>query len=595
MKLTVSKSKNATNFYVQKTIRREDGKTTTMTVEKLGNLDAVRTRANGGDPYRWAQAYVDELNRKQYEEQSAIIVSYSPKKLIKPSEQHAFNCGYLFLQRLYYQLGLDKICLKIAGRHDFSFNLNDILSKLVYSRLLYPASKRATTELAERFLERPSFALHDVYRALSVLAQESDFIQAALYHNSRALFERRTQVLYYDCTNYYFESEADDFRQYGHSKQHQPLPLVGMGLFVDGDGIPLAFSLFPGNQNEQPSLKPLEQRIIRDFGCENIIVCTDAGLSSEANRRFNDLSIGGSQVRCFITTQPIKKLPKDMQAFALDPNGWHLANDDRLYSLSDLVPERDYNKVFYKETYMVSEVSKAQAANHEQPLSQRLIVSFSLKYQLYQANIRADQIERAQKIIDQGGKKRKAKTENDPMRFVGAAHSTKDGEVCSEETLFLDTEAIAKEAMYDGFYAVCTNLRDKTEDIIAVNKRRWKIEESFRVMKTEFKARPVYLQREDRIHAHFLTCFLTLTIYRYLEKQLGEKYTCDNILQTLRNMQMTRPGKKQGYMPSYTRTELTDKLHETSGFRTDYEITTDTNMKKIISQSKGKKAKSRYV
>ena len=282
MKLTVSKSKNSASFYVQKTIRKPNGSVTTITVEKLGNLTEVTTKAVGKDPYVWAQEYVNELNRREYDEKKEIIVSYSPSKLLKKGEQKRFNCGYLFLQRIYHHLGLEQICKEISSRHSFEYDLNDILSKLIYTRILFPASKHSSHRLASRFLEQPSFELHDIYRALSVLADENDFIQSQLYKNSQKVLERRKDILYYDCTNYFFElEEADDLRKYGKSKQHQPLPIVGMGLFMDYDGIPLTFDIYPGNKNEQPTLKPLEKKVIRDFGLERVVVCTDAGLSSK--------------------------------------------------------------------------------------------------------------------------------------------------------------------------------------------------------------------------------------------------------------------------------------------------------------------------
>lgn len=359
MKLTVSKSKNSASFYVQKTIRKESGAVTTVTVEKLGNLDEVRTKAGGKDPYVWAQEYVNELNRKEYEQQKSVIVSYSPTKLLKKGEQKAYNCGYLFLQDIYYSLGLHKICRTIRSRHLFEYDLNDILSKLIFTRILYPSSKKASNKKARLFLEQPSFELHDIYRALSVLAQENDFIQAELYKNSQDFVERRKDILFYDCTNYYFElEEEDDFRRYGKSKQHQPLPLVGMGLFMDYDGIPLAFDLFPGNQSEQPTLKPLEKKVLKDYGLNQVIVCTDAGLSSKSNRKFNDKSIGGERLRSFITTQSVKQLPAYLKEFTLDPDGWHRIGDDKIYNINELDETEDYQKIFYKERWIKEDLSQ---------------------------------------------------------------------------------------------------------------------------------------------------------------------------------------------------------------------------------------------
>ena len=591
MKLTVSKSKNSASFYVQKTIRKPDGKVTTITIEKLGNLTEVTAKACGKDPYVWAQEYVNELNRKEYDENKEILVSYSPSKLLKKGEQKLFNCGYLFLQKIYYQLGLDKICRDISGRHLFEYDLNDILSKLIYTRILFPASKLSSNKQARKLIEQPSFELHDIYRSLSVLAEENDFIQTQLYKNSQKVIERRKDILYYDCTNYFFElEEADELRRYGKSKQHQPLPIVGMGLFMDHDGIPLAFDIYPGNKNEQPTLKPLEKKVIRDYGMEQIIVCTDAGLSSKTNRKFNDRTIDGVQIRSFITTQSVKQLPEYLKEFALDPEGWHLPGSSETFCLDEIDEEADYHKIFYKDRWIKENLSQRKIKNGAKPLEQHLIVSFSPKYKNYQRKIRKGQIDRAQKLIDSGNYKQRPKNQNDPHRFIVREKATKDGEICSEELVYLDTDAILEEERYDGFYAVCTNLSDMSiDEIVRINKKRWEIEECFRIMKTDFKARPVYLQTEDHIRSHFLTCFIALMIYRILEKKLKEAYTCEEIIDTLRNMWMARPGEKLGYTPVYTRTDLTDALHETAGFRTDYQIISDVNMRKIIGATKKKK------
>ena len=592
MKLTVTKSKNSACFYVQKSIRKPNGGgTTTITIEKLGNLEEVKTKAKGQDPYKWAQEYVNELNRREYEEQKSILISYSPSKLLKSGEQKAFNSGYLFLQSIYYSLGLDKICKQITLRHQFEYDLNDILSKLVYTRILYPSSKLSSNRLASKFIEQPSFQLHDIYRALSVLAKESDFIQSKLYENSLKVLNRRKDILYYDCTNFYFElEEADDLRKYGKAKQHQPLPLVGMGLFMDYDGIPLAFDIYPGNKNEQPTLKPIEKRVLRDYGLEEIIVCTDAGLSSKTNRKFNDKTLGGERIRSFITTQSVKQLPDYLKEFALDPSGWHLINDDKTYNLEELDIDADYNKIFYKDRWVKEDLSKRKIKEGTKSLEQHLVVSFSLKYQNYQRKIRQGQIDRAKNLITSGKYKQRPKNQNDPHRFIKRQAATEDGEICSEEIVYLDTAVIENEQLYDGFYAVCTNLDDmRIDEIIKINKKRWEIEECFRIMKTEFKARPVYLQTEEHIKAHFITCFIALFVYRILEKKIGEKYTCEQLVDTMRDMIMARPGDGQGYIPIYTRTEITDTLHEHAGFRTDYEILTDISMKKAIRISKGKK------
>ena len=596
MKLTVSKSKNSASFYVQKSIRKPDGSVTTITIEKLGNLDEVKTRAQGMDPYKWAQEYVNELNRREYEDQKAIIIPFSPSKLLKENEQRLYNCGYLFLQSVYYSLGLKEICASITDKYDFQYDLNDILSRLVFTRILYPGSKLSSNKQASLFIEQPSFELHDIYRALSVLAAENDLIQSRLYKNSHTVVERRKDILYYDCTNFFFEiEEADDLRKYGRSKQHQPLPVVGMGMFMDHDGIPLAFDIYPGNKNEQPTLKPLEKKVIKDYGLEEIIVCTDAGLSSKGNRKYNDLSIGGKQIRGYITTQSVKQLPDYLQEFALGTDGWKLPGDDQTeYDLNDLDEDIDLDRIFYKERWIKEDLSRRKLREGAKPLEQRLIVSFSLKYRNYQRKIRQGQIDRANELIKSGRYKQRPKNQNDPHRFIGKHPMTEDGEACTKEDVFLDENLIREEEKYDGFYAVCTNLENKSvSEIVRINKKRWEIEECFRIMKTEFRARPVYLRKEDRIKAHFLTCYIALMVYRILEKKLEEKYTCTDIIETLRTMMMFRPGEKLGYIPAYTRTDLTDALHETFGFRTDYEIITDVNMKKVIRMTKVKPRKSR--
>lgn len=338
-----------------------------------------------------------------------------------------------------------------------------------------------------------------------------------------------------------------------------------MGLFIDNDGLPLSFGIFPGNTNEQVTLKPLEKKILRDFELSKIVVCTDAGLASTDNRKFND-----KQGRAFITTQSVKKLKKHLKEWALAPDGWRIVGKKKLYDLSSLDGTEDKENVYYKERWI-----------NEDGLEQRMIVTFSPKYRDYQRRIREAQIDRAKKLISTNPTKLKKANQNDYKRFVKKMSVTKDGEVAGKEIYTIDNALIAGEEVYDGFYGVCTNLDDDVSAIIAVNRRRWQIEECFRIMKSEFKARPVYLSRDDRIKAHFTTCFLALLIYRILEKKLEDKYTCSEIIDGLVDMNFFEL-KGEGYSPSYTRTDFTDSLHDAFGFRTDYEITTSSQMKKIF-------------
>jgi len=570
LKVSVSKSKNTTIFYISKSIWR-NGKSTTKTIEKLGTLEEVQARAGDMDPYEWAKQYAAELTRKEKEGRKEIILKYSSSRLITKDEQRSVNIGYLFLQNIYYSLGLDKICSSISKKYKFTYDLNSILSCLIYSRILFPASKKRTLEDARHFLESPAFDIQHMYRGLEYLCKESDLIQARLYKNSLDVIKRKKGVLYYDCTNYYFEIEMeDDFRKYGYSKEHKPNPIVQMGLFMDSDGIPLSFSVFAGNESEQVSMTPLEKNIISDFGLKKFVVCTDAGLSSTANRKFNDVPN-----RRYITVQSVKKLKGFLQEFCLGNNGWHLKGSDREYSLDNLDEEKDFEKVFYKERWI-----------NEDGLEQRLIVTFSLKYKNYQRKIRDRQIEKAAKVADSSAKQHFRA--NDYKRFIQDTYCTDEGEIAGNQVRGIDTDRIAREEKYDGFYAVCTNLEDDASVIVAVNRRRWEIEECFRIIKHEFKARPAYLSREDRIKAHFLTCFIALIVYRILEKKLKNKYTCDEILSTLRSMDMMI-ADGEGYIPEYTRTDLTDDLHEAFGFRTDYQIVPAKEMKKICTATKKKK------
>ena len=571
MNLTKAGSKNCPTYYIQKSIR-VGNKTSTKTIERLGSIEEIKARCGDQDPIEWAKEYAKKLTIAEKESKQGILLKYSSSKLIDKNVRHSCNAGYLFLQDIYYSLGIDKICSAISEKYKFDYDLNDILSMLVYSRILAPGSKMSSLESSKEFLEQPKCELHQIYRALEVIAKENDFFQSELYKNSQSVIKRKKDVLYYDCTNYYFEiEEEDDFRKYGVSKEHRPNPIVQMGMFMDADGIPLAFSLFEGNQNEQPSMSPLEQKIIKDFDTSDFIVCTDAGLSSTANRKFNSI-----QGRGFVTTQSIKKLKGFLQDFCLDDDGWHLSGSKKIYKLSELNEEADYDKVFYKDRWI-----------NEDGLEQHLIVTYSIKYRNYQRTIRERQIERARKLVESPSKLSKKKA-NDPKRFIEQGHCTPDGEIASKTITALNQEQIDNEAKYDGLYAVCTNLECDVSNIIKINQKRWEIEKCFRIMKTEFKARPVYLSRKDRITAHFTTCFTALIIYRILEKKLNSKYTCEEIINTIRSMDMMiAPG--EGYIPTYTRTDLTDALHEAFGFRTDYQITSQKNMRKILNQTKKRK------
>ncbi len=570
MRLQIIKSKNAQSLYVVKSVYHNK-KRTNKVVEKLGTYENLKESLNE-DPIKWAKNYVEKLNQQEKEGTRNILVKYNPTKIIEKNQQNSFNGGYLFLEKIYYELGLNNICKDISKKYKFEYDLDNILSRLVYGRIIFPASKLATNDLSKRFIEQPNFELQHIYRALEVISKETDFIQSELYKNSLKVSKRNTNILYYDCTNYFFEIEEESgLRQYGPSKEHRPNPITQMGLFMDGDGIPLAFNISSGNTNEQVTLTPLEEKILEDFKLSKFIVCTDAGLASYANRKFND-----KDERAFITTQSIKKLKKHLMDWALSADGWHLTGHNKEYNINEINENEEIfkDKIFFKERWI-----------KENDLEQKLIVTYSLKYKNYQRQIRNSQIERAKNAITTKTFKLDKCNQNDYKRFIKRTNITAEGEIAEKKILSINNEIIEKEEKFDGFYGVCTNLEDNAEEIIKVNQRRWEIEESFRIMKSEFKARPVYLSRDDRITAHFTTCFLSLVLLRFLEKKLEEKYSSSKIIDCLREMNFME-SIGNGYIPTYTRTDLTDDLHDKFGFRTDYQIITNHSLKKIFKKIK---------
>ena len=574
MNLHITKSKNAESFYICRSYTKANGTTSSTIVRKLGTLEhlLVEHGPTRDDVLAWAKNEVKIETEKYNAEKEAktVLIPFHADRQLDYDKQAFFRGGYLFPQSVYYQLQLNNICRKLKQKYKFQYDINAILSDLVYARILDPCSKRSSYKTASAFLEKPSYELHDVYRALDVLGSECDLIQAELYKNSHFLGKRNDRVLYYDCSNYYFEIEQEnDCKKYGKSKEHRPNPIIQMGLFMDGDGIPLAFSLFPGNANEQSSLKPLEKKILSDFECQKFIYCSDAGLGSESIREFNHMG-----ERSYIVTQSIKKLVKEDREWALNKQGFKKVSDNAPVDITKLSP--DDTGLYYKdEPYTTKK------------LQQRLIITYSPKYALYQKAIRDKQVERAQQMLNTGTAKKNCKNPNDPARFIETMAITKEGEAADIKS-FLNETKISEEAQYDGLYAVCTDLLDDgVGEILKVSEGRWQIEECFRIMKTDFSARPVYLQDENRIRAHFLICFLALTIYRFLERKLNFKYTCEEILDTLKSMNFAEI-QEQGFIPLYSRSVITDDLHNACGFRTDSQFLTKSKMRTIQKKVKVK-------
>lgn len=578
MYVSITGNKGNQDVYIKQSYRKDNGKTSSRIYKKLGKYNTLLEQFSGNEKelMDWAKKEAEKETLAYNHQKEKVSLSLSPLARIPLDEERVFNIGYLFLQKICSELRIDNICRNIRNHHKFSYDFHAILTDLIYARILAPSSKLSSYKYCHSLLEPPKYSLQDLYRALSVLAEESDFIQEELYKNSNFIHSRNSKILYYDCTNYYFETEAEDgIKKYGKSKEHRPNPIITMGLFMDADGIPLAFDIFLGNQNEQLTLKPLEKKVIKDFNCSEFVFCSDAGLGGKSNRFLN--SFGN---RSYIITYSLKKMKKEERELALLPTQFKVPGSNKLIDLRTL-DESDpkvYNTIYYKEYPLVTG-----------DMDETVIITYSPKYKAYQSKIRNTQIDRAKKMIQSSDKTRKGKGSNDPARFIQRTAVTEDGEIAQKNIYELDKAKILEESMYDGFYAVITNLEGDIREIININKQRWEIEENFRIMKSEFEARPVFVRREDRIKAHFLTCFISLLAYRLLEKKLGEEFTCSQILETLRNMNVTLLSKDSGYIPSYKRTKITDKLHSSFGFRTDYEFIRKSTMRTIIKETKQKK------
>ena len=578
MYVSITGNKGNQDVYIKQSYRKDNGKTSSRIYKKLGKYNTLLEQFSGNEKelMDWAKKEAEKETLAYNQQKEKVSLSLSPLARIPLDEERVFNIGYLFLQKICSELRMDNICRNIRNHHKFSYDFHAILTDLIYTRILAPSSKLSSYKYCHSLLEPPKYSLQDLYRALSVLAEESDFIQEELYKNSNFIHPRNSRILYYDCTNYYFEIEAEDgIKKYGKSKEHRPNPIITMGLFMDADGIPLAFDIFPGNQNEQLTLKPIEKKVIKDFNCSEFIFCSYAGLGGKSNRFLN--SFGN---RSYVITYSLKKMKKEERELALLPTQFKVPGSNKLIDLRTL-DESDpkvYNTIYYKEYPLVTG-----------DMDETVIITYSPKYKAYQSKIRNAQIDRAKKMIQSSDKTRKGKGSNDPARFIQRTSVTEDGEIAQKNIYQLDEAKILEESMYDGFYAVVTNLEGDIREIININKQRWEIEENFRIMKSEFEARPVFVRREDRIKAHFLTCFISLLVYRLLEKKLGEEFTCSQILETLRNMNVTLLSKDSGYIPSYKRTKITDKLHSSFGFRTDYEFIRKSTMRAIIKETKQKK------
>ena len=598
MRIGYSKTKNSINYYVIDDYNR-NGKRTTKIIEKIGNYNKVSELANKDniDIDTWLNIYLNDYKEKHNNStqlEKVIIEKYS-NKLIPKDVINKFNIGYLFLKDIYYSLKINQIVKNITKKYKFEFDLNEVLSNLVFSRIIYPSSKLKTFELSQNFIETPKYNLENLYRGLTYLNDDLDYIQKELYNNSKTIVDRNTKIMYFDCTNYYFDiNEETDFQKYGHGKDGKAKPLVGMGLFMDGHGLPIAMNLFPGNENETKHLIPLQEKISKEFNLEDkqTIICTDAAMCTDEIKQFN-IKDG----RAFVITQSIKKLKQTYKDEVFKDDNWHIVGDlKHVYKLNDILNDEYKSKEYYETIFY--KIVQTETAH----VVQDLIVTFQIKYRDYLRNVRDGQIQRAKNKIgsSKGEKLKLSNNQNDYRRLikeeVKAINKDKNNKEVNSwneskknekyiDSYSINEDIVKEEEKYDGYYGITTNLTGDISEILAISKNRWEIEESFRILKTDFDSGTIHLSREDRIKAHFLTCFISLLIYRILENKLNYKYTNNQIIEKLKDMEVYEE-KGSGYSPAYVRDDLTDDLHELFGFRTDFEIVTYENFKKIFTQIK---------
>lgn len=598
MRISYSKTKNSINYYVIDDYNR-NGKRTTKIIEKIGNYDKVSELANKDnvDIDTWLNIYLNDYKEKHnnHTQLEKVIIEKYSNKLIPKDVINKFNIGYLFLKDIYYSLKINQIVKSITKKYKFEFDLNEVLSNLVFSRIIYPSSKLKTYELSQKFIETPKYNLENLYRGLTYLNNDLDYIQKELYNNSKSVVDRNTKIMYFDCTNYYFDiNEETSFQKYGHGKDGKAKPLVGMGLFMDGHGLPIAMNLFPGNENETKHLIPLQEQISKEFNLEDkqTIICTDAAMCTDEIKQFN-IKDG----RAFVITQSIKKLKQTYKDEVFKDDNWHIVGDlKHVYKLNDILNDEykskeHYETIFYK-------IVQTETAH----VVQDLIVTFQIKYRDYLRNVRSGQIQRAKNKIgaSKGEKLKLSNNQNDYRRLIkeevkaiNKDKNNKEDNSLNESkkndkyiySYSINEDIVKEEEKYDGYYGITTNLTGDISEILAISKNRWEIEESFRILKTDFDSGTIHLSREDRIKAHFLTCFISLLIYRILENKLNYKYTNNQIIEKLKEMEVYEE-KGSGYSPAYVRNDLTDDLHDLFGFRTDYEIVPYENFKKIFTQIK---------
>ena len=507
---------------------------------KIMNLTAIRDKKGMTEKHFIDSLFLTEVIQKEEKKlidvgtgagfPGLVLAIYYPEKefLLVDSVRKKID----FINEVIEKLNIKNMLRRLTSNKKIQYDPNNTFEYLVYSRILDPHSKYKSLQDFKNYYGYEKTNYQDIIKTMDIFPKYFEFFQNFLYENSKDIIERDTSVLYYDCTNYFFETDKEDtIRKYGVSKEHRPNPIVQMGLFMDGSGIPLFFKIFPGNVNEQTTTLKLEEKIVKTFKLSNFVYCSDAGLGSNETRLFNSI-----ENRDFLVTQSLKKLKKDDLNCVLTDDNWYdpetMRNDISLSNLKD-----DDEKVYIKILPVNNPIdiglrsyTRNMQIKKKSDFKQTVIVTFSKKMQLYQRSIRENQIERAQNLILKNTADKES--ESSPKRFIKR-------NLDSNGKYTLDLDKITYEEQFDGFYAVATSLDKDYKDIVKILKRRWQIEESFRILKTNLKARPVFHSREDRIKTHFMICYVALLIYRILEKKLGYKYTTNEIIETLKNMEVT--------------------------------------------------------
>lgn len=501
---------------------RKGKKTTSKNVRRIGRLSELKKEYT--DPIAHFRAEAKRLTDEGRSESSFEIPA---NLMLDPMKKRRVMLGYIFPQSVYYSLGLDMVMRGIRNESKATYDFNRIMRDLIIGRVLSPLSKSSTYEKAFSFPEPPDYDLQHVYRSLSLMAKNFDLIEEKAFKGMKKYADVDTSVTYYDCTNFYFEIEEEDgFRTYGKSKENRPNPIVQMGLFLDRNGLPISMCINPGKTNEQKTMIPLEKLMTERFGIEKFVVCADCGLSGKKNLRFNSTENHG-----FVVTKSLKKVSEDVRARLMGDGGWKRFGDasGRLYSLKEIREDANLRDViFYHDE---------KFAMGSDGFEERIVTTYCGRLREYQRSVRERQLQRAMELVRQG-KIRKGVNQNDVRRFIVVDSVTENGEVAEKKVFSIDRERFEEESEYDGFYAVTTDLDDDPGEIIRINRGRWEIEESFRIMKSDFDGRPVFVSREDRIRAHFLTCYLAFMIFRIIEQKLNKgdvRYTDPEILRTLRD------------------------------------------------------------